>query len=431
MDALTFLKNIAYWLQLYTIEIMKLYLMTRFIFGAKPRSEPQSKYIDFLQIIPIIFIILNSFFNQPVKNSQPLYIFMILFVAIKFKNVILTLFSHFLITFIDYIIGIILIWMFELNYNIAYKSTIFSAIVGFISFVILILCSILISNKRIQINQNDEYLIGNIFCFGLITCILPIVRTVFESTKLHYRGQAIVGIVLVLIMCWILYRRYLNMKREKIKYQNDILIQEQFLKEQENYYELLLEKETETRKFRHDIKQQLRCIHEYECQGEYDKSKAYIEELLNQTENFKKTISTGNKTIDIVVSDILHTSNAAIHWNGVMSSPLKMKDVEICTLFANLIKNAVEAVEQLEEKDIWVATKYFEEHLVISVKNPVKQKIEIKNNKISTSKSNIYNHGYGLSNVQDIVSKYNGTLKLDCDESYFNITVMLQDVIEN
>lgn len=403
----------------------------RFVFFRQPKYERNYPFTYIIHGFAFLSIILNSFITLPMYISDILCIFWILFTIILFKNIILSALSYFLITLLDYIIGITFIWIFELSYATAYSSRMFSLFVGLISLMLLVTVSTIFRNKTFNYSSKPDNIIGNIFFFGLITFILPIMKTVFESTNLHHRGQAMIGLVVVLLMLWAIYHRYTKIQKDKYRYQETVSLQDKLLKEQQHYYELLLEKETETRKFRHDIKQQLRCIYEYESHGEYAKSKEYIEDLLNQSESLGKTISTGNRIIDIVVSDIIHNKNIRLHWDNVIHFPLKLKETELCTLFANLLKNAVEAVEAIEEKDIWVTTKHLEEHFVIIVKNPIKEKVEIKKNLIPTTKDNTQYHGYGLQNVQDIVSKYNGNLMFDCDNHYFVVTIMLQDVIEN
>ena len=49
--------------------------------------------------------------------------------------------------------------------------------------------------------------------------------------------------------------------------------------------------------------------------------------------------------------------------------------------------------------------------------------IEYKNNKIISTKGS--NHGYGISNIDKIVKKYNGTYKIDCVNNEFKSSILI------
>ena len=46
-----------------------------------------------------------------------------------------------------------------------------------------------------------------------------------------------------------------------------------------------------------------------------------------------------------------------------------------------------------------------------------------KNNKIISTKGS--NHGYGISNIDKIVKKYNGTYKIDCVNNEFKSSILI------
>lgn len=63
--------------------------------------------------------------------------------------------------------------------------------------------------------------------------------------------------------------------------------------------------------------------------------------------------------------------------------------------------------------------------VIIRIKNPVTEKVEIKDNRIKTTKADKENHGIGIENIKKTVEKYGGFVELNCDDSYFEIEIGL------
>ena len=61
--------------------------------------------------------------------------------------------------------------------------------------------------------------------------------------------------------------------------------------------------------------------------------------------------------------------------------------------------------------------------LVITVRNPVMQRVAITDNKVQGTQKD--GHGIGLSNVESVVEKYGGTFAISCDEKEFTAVAMI------
>ncbi len=112
-------------------------------------------------------------------------------------------------------------------------------------------------------------------------------------------------------------------------------------------------------------------------------------------------------------------------------SALAMPEEDLVTLLANLLDNALEACDRLsnpnpEMKKIIQFKMVLEDgQLIVSVRNPVDQPVTIKNKTIATSKKNAVYHGIGLSNVDSVIQKYNGTSALICEDGWFSFTAIM------
>ena len=117
--------------------------------------------------------------------------------------------------------------------------------------------------------------------------------------------------------------------------------------------------------------------------------------------------------------------------DGIIDGGLPMKPLEICTIFANVLDNAIEAVKKIEEeKKKWVtmSMKKTEQFWVINVSNATKERPDIENMSRGegyTSKTDSLHHGIGIRNIKKTVEKREGIMKLDGGDERFSLTVML------
>ena len=107
---------------------------------------------------------------------------------------------------------------------------------------------------------------------------------------------------------------------------------------------------------------------------------------------------------------------------------LKIDGTDCCVLLGNALDNAIEANEKIEDitdRYIECLILYQKNSLLCKITNPTKEPVEIKNNKILTTKENKKDHGIGLGNIKMVVEKYNGTLNLSCTDNTFELNFML------
>ncbi|MDD3745437.1 MAG: GHKL domain-containing protein [Anaerostipes sp.] len=425
-------KEIGYWMQIYLVEILKLYLLTRFVFGGETKCK-SNKIICTIHIVAFVEIVICVYngFGQNLENRIQSIIF-IIYISILFYNVLYGFLSYLFITLLDFAIGLFYIWVFEIKYQTAYESYIFSLFVGITSLVLLSIIA-LIRKKKIKQNvsyyEKTDYIIGNILLFGILACEVPLMGAVFRTTNVHRRGQALIGIVIVFFVICIWIQGYRKVKTKKQEYENKLVVQEKYLEQQKEYYESLLNKERETKKFRHDIKQQLRCIYELEEQNKKEELHDYLSEMLKTTENIKTNIETGNEIANVVVNDIFKDCDLKIEWKGLLPQKLNMKQSDVCVLFANLMKNAKEATQKTNYNTIWIDVKQYNGNINIFIKNPVNEKVGVKKNQLETTKVNKDIHGFGTENIRKIIDTYNGKLKYKCNDEHFETDITFYDMV--
>ena len=99
-----------------------------------------------------------------------------------------------------------------------------------------------------------------------------------------------------------------------------------------------------------------------------------------------------------------------IEWVG----NLAIQDIDMCALLANLLDNAIEACEKIEDESRWIHLKIRRksEMLLILLENSIVESKKDKESFFVTTKKNKIYHGLGLKSIENVVQKYEGYI--DC-----------------
>ena len=221
---------------------------------------------------------------------------------------------------------------------------------------------------------------------------------------------------------------------QKRHYKEYADITEKMRKSQEQYFQLLLNKEEETKKFRHDFNNHLYSIKYLLENGKEDDLKKYINDMDIVSENLKSEIQTGNDIINAIICQLRESYkdvNYIIDWNGYFRSDLQLAPIDLSSIFYNLLANAIEAIENMggqDGKTISVTVKHSNDLLYFSVKNPCASRAVRAGSGFATSKMTKALHGIGSKNVAISVEKYGGEIKYNTGENEFEAEVFFFDL---
>lgn len=199
---------------------------------------------------------------------------------------------------------------------------------------------------------------------------------------------------------------------------------------QKSYYETMLLREENTRRFRHDIANHLICLRELIRQDEKE-AICYIEELQKDMIKIQhNTYSVGNIVIDAILNYYTQMLRDDVQITVVANyiEEAFMDEVQLCTMFSNLMKNAVEELERQQEgnKYLKVIVQKGIHGLKIEVENSTNRKKEcVKESFLETVKADKKNHGIGLRNVKDVVESNAGIFNVEQLEVCFRVMIIL------
>lgn len=161
----------------------------------------------------------------------------------------------------------------------------------------------------------------------------------------------ILSIVSILsVFALVLFIFYMNHVNLKMK---NYLDMEQLLREnQKSYYEAMLAKEEETKKFRHDITNHMICLNELLQNDRKVEAISYVGEVERKISAIQQYYyCVGNIIFDSIMNYYLPQlgQDVTIKVVGKCEEELEIKEFELCTIFSNLVKNAVEEIQRQSE----------------------------------------------------------------------------------
>ena len=186
--------------------------------------------------------------------------------------------------------------------------------------------------------------------------------------------------------------------------EKNLLINFELLKQQ--YTNTLQDYKTNSRKL-HDMKYHYLLIEKYLKNNEINDALNYIHSMIKEIDCLQKNHYSGINEIDCLLSNKITYAkkfNIQIILNlNVLFNPIK--DYEICILLGNLLDNAIEAVQSLEntQKKIYLNMRTENSMFILKITNPYKGARNISDSHYLTTKSDKTIHGFGLDSVKNIL----------------------------
>ncbi|MBP3617470.1 MAG: GHKL domain-containing protein [Lachnospiraceae bacterium] len=306
--------------------------------------------------------------------------------------------------------------------------------------VYLIVLVVWIVSKTRKKRGKTEVMLGGTSVVYLVLCTLGLFFMTFAMTLLQdidfmdnwkkVRVTAgcicIFGVLFLLIWAMLIY----NNNSKKV-YKRMVEMNDKLLETQEKYYQVLLDKENETRRFRHDITNHILCVDVLLKEKEYQEAEHYLNDLKGALRELGPAVQTGNKLVNAILNDISQKyTEVAIDWEGHLPKKMQLPNSDICTLFSNILENAFFAAAGCEgEGKVSVKVQELGEALKIVVENNMQKPVEEKEGKLLTQKADKKNHGFGMMNVRDCVNRNGGKVEYSYTECNFTTKIVLSNGI--
>lgn len=196
-------------------------------------------------------------------------------------------------------------------------------------------------------------------------------------------------------------------------------------------YQLYLgmqESQIKVRQLYHDINNHIESLKRLYSSN--DKCENYIENIEKELIAYKPIVSTGNMILDIIINskkDICYNYNINLQVNINFSKCEFIEVIDICSIFSNIIDNAIEACRNVADKEAFIKINgsIVNKIFVLKCENNKQNKITLKKNEIVTDKKDKFVHGLGIKSIKSSVKKYGGDISIDFTTDTFLIKVYI------
>lgn len=185
-------------------------------------------------------------------------------------------------------------------------------------------------------------------------------------------------------------------------------------------------------KFKHDYDKIIKTITDLLSLKEYDAIQEILKDYSNDLESMMATRKnySNNMILDALLNDYARRF-MRVQTKFDSSAYIKlqtMTELDLIKLFYNILENALEAVQKVDEsiRIMEITSEMVEDYIKISFVNTTENKTEITD---KTTKLDRQNHGFGKSIINDVLTFYNGFsnafVTVKDDVSFYHLEIFL------
>lgn len=251
----------------------------------------------------------------------------------------------------------------------------------------------------------------------------------FPGIQMQEQKLMLLCVSCIWLMCLIMYFVVQQMSKD-----NQTKLEYELMKEKEKYskesMEIIKRSNEELREFKHDLKNYLLPLQEaMETMPQSEMGKVW-EKINQKIEDVQTLIQTGNSYVDSMINTkiTLARSEKVDVKCTILSKMEGIDDLEFCSVFGNLMDNAIEAERKVtEKKEIIIFVEEKMGYLRLEIQNKIEKSVLNENSSLNTTKKDTSSHGIGHKSVKRTMQKVGGALKyyetgdLFCAEAVFPI----------
>lgn len=182
--------------------------------------------------------------------------------------------------------------------------------------------------------------------------------------------------------------------------------------------------------FRHDINNKLTAAENLLTSGKTEQASQLLQELGAHIATYRRTDYCENALINTVLNSKLgYAKSKGITEKANMEiGELSILQTDLCSLFSNILDNAIEACERLPqetEKQISLTGYVKNGYLVVSCQNTALPNAEQAAN-LPAKNDSSRAHGWGLEILKQVTEKYEGQLTTEYNEGIFSLQAVLK-----
>lgn len=189
---------------------------------------------------------------------------------------------------------------------------------------------------------------------------------------------------------------------------------------------------SDLRSLHHDMKNHLLMLRQLAHAGDLERLDSYVSGLMESLSPYEVQVQTGNRMLNALLSaKSREAQQKGIAVSIAMDfSPITyIPDSILCTIFGNLLDNAIEAcmrVGSASNRFVQIRSYKTADQLLIVLRNSFQGKLRRSGEDLLSTKDSSGYHGFGFRNIRRAAERYKGRCWFETEEnSVFVVNLML------
>ena len=142
------------------------------------------------------------------------------------------------------------------------------------------------------------------------------------------------------------------------------------------------------RRFRHDMNAHVTALRAYCRSNDNEELEGYLNTMIKESAIYDVEVYTRNKSVDAVMRPLVEEAKGEeiqFEIQGNLPEDLKVSSYDLCTIISNLLRNAIESCEKIEDvsrRIIKFSVTTYQSLIFITIENTVAKDVKIKNNQL-------------------------------------------------
>lgn len=265
----------------------------------------------------------------------------------------------------------------------------------------------------------------------ILTVYIIFLIFLLEYITFYYSIKILILFCILILLEYIMtYTLLYYLEKNRMDYLK-INFENESLKLKENYLNGLEQINKEIKRYRHDMSNHMNVVHYLLEEDKIYEVKEYMKQLEKEFIRINKNffhIETQNTILDYLLNSkvfMAKTKSIEVNLNIHIEGAIILSDMDLCTLIGNLLDNSIEACEAYQgEKIINISIQNIDASFMIEIQNssnPIR--IDNKGRYLTLKKGP--NHGYGIEQIDSVVTKYSGMIKREYKSQMFMCKILI------
>ncbi len=306
-------------------------------------------------------------------------------------------------------------------------------IVGLISYrVVLVAISILIAKYHKHLSKNHK-ISQKYYIFTIInllgTFLLFQLGASYEVEGYPYWILSSIILLATNVGVFLMYEQIHNMYAQRIR-QTVLETQIEAYKNQNQITDIANRK---IQSIKHDMKNHLLALDVLAKEKKTKEIDFYIQRILKEMPEPRELALSGNYSVDSILNHKLAevTEDVVLDVDLQIPKTMAIMEYDMTVILGNLLDNARDALfmQKDGEKVLKLKMKIAKENLLLFIDNTYNGEVRIQDGRIATTNpeknEESRSFGWGIQNVETVLKKYNGSMKIDYDSQVFRVMILI------